>query len=223
MKRTNLIFILLSLTSICSAQTNSFVLDSSKFNKKIVKALDTIYSDDQGDRLKLNGFKSNKTSRDSLWKIIREKDRKNLVKMTFILDKYGWLGPQDAGMNGSQALFLVIQHADLATQEKYLPVIKNAVKEGKTLSSNLAILEDRIAVRKKKKQIYGSQPFTDKATGKMYIYPIIDPDHVDERRKTMGMPPMVDYCKYFNIKWDLEEYKSMLPEIEKAANAEHND
>jgi hypothetical protein len=137
----------------------------------------------------------------------QKKDSLNLIKVEKILNNDGWQGPQDVGMNASLALFLVIQHAGLSKQEKYLPVVQNAVKDGKTLSSNLAILEDRIATRQSKKQIYGSQGFTYKVTGARDVYPIIDPDHLDERRKAMGMPPMADYLKSMNLIWDLEAYK----------------
>jgi ribosome-associated toxin RatA of RatAB toxin-antitoxin module len=51
----------------------------------------------------------------------------------------------------------------------------------------------------------------------MCFYPIADPDHVDERRKTMGLQPIADYAKLFNLAWDVEQYKKELPEIEKAA------
>jgi len=36
-------------------------------------------------------------------------------------------------------------------------VVESAVKEGKTLASNLAVLKDRITLREGGKQIYGSQ------------------------------------------------------------------
>ena len=149
------------------AQVNTFEIDSSKFNKPLMLSLDSIYKEDQQSRLKLANFKSGTPEADSLWKVIREKDRSDLVNVEQILDKYGWLGPQNVGINASQALFLVIQHADLPTQEKYLPVIRQAVKDGKTLPSNLALMEDRVAMRQGKPQIYGSQLFTDKKTGKL--------------------------------------------------------
>jgi hypothetical protein len=51
---------------------------------------------------------------------------------------------------------MVIQHADLPMQERYLPMIRKAERDGEILSSNLAIMEDRIAMRHGEKQIYGS-------------------------------------------------------------------
>ena len=210
---------LLSATSF--AQVNSFTIDSSKFNRPLMLALDTIYKADQGSRYRMQDLSKTKATAsqiDSAKKAIHIADSLNLVKVVNIIDRYGWLGPQDVGMNESQALFLVIQHASLATQQKYLPLIRTAEKNGKTLSSNLAILEDRINMREKKKQVYGSQVFKNKLTGEMCFYPIADPDHVDEKRKAMGLQPIADYAKLFNLSWDAEVYKKNLPEIEKAAS-----
>lgn len=220
MKQTLLALALVSLTTATLAQVNSFNIDSSKLNKPLMLTLDTIYKADQGVSYRMQDLSKAKATAarvDSAIKAAHIADSLNLIKVTQIIDKYGWLGPQDVGMNGSQALFLVIQHANLATQQKYLPMIRTAVKDGKTLSSNLALLEDRVNMRQGKNQIYGSQVFRNKSTGKMCFYPIADPDHVDERRKTMGLQPIADYAKLFNLAWDVEEYKKMLPDIERAA------
>lgn len=152
---------------------------------------------------------------DSLTTIMHQHDKENLKTANAILAKYGWLGPQKVGMNASQALFLVIQHADLNTQLHYLPLIRRAEKNDEIESSNLAILEDRINMRQGRKQDYGSQGFTDKQTGKMYIYPVSNPDKLDYRRKSMGMLSMKEYEKSMNVDWDVDAYKKMLPELEK--------
>jgi hypothetical protein len=41
-------------------------------------------------------------------------------------------------------LFLVIQHSDSTTQEKYLPLLKQAVKDNRAFGHDLALLEDRV-------------------------------------------------------------------------------
>lgn len=194
------------------AQIKSFVIDSSKFKMELLPILDTIYKDDQSYRIQLSNLKKNNAPAEeitSVSKLIVKKDSLNLIKVSKIINKYGWLGPQDIGMDGSQALFLVIQHADLKTQKQFYAIVKKAEQEGKTLSSNLAILEDRIAMREGRNQLYGSQGFKDKTTNKNYIYPILDPDKLDERRKSMGMPPMNTYV----ADWNLENYKKELPKI----------
>jgi hypothetical protein len=219
MKQTFLALAFAFLTAAAFAQVNTFTIDSSKLNKPLMLVLDTIYKADQGSRVRASDLSKTKATDaqvDSAIKVAHVADSLNIIKVTQIIDKYGWLGPQDVGMNGSQALFLVIQHANLATQQKYLPMIRTAVKDGKTLSSNLALLEDRVNMREGKNQIYGSQLFRNKSTGKMCFYPIADPDNVDQRRKAMGLQPIAEYAKFFSLTWDVEEYKKALPDIEKA-------
>ena len=113
------------------------------------------------------------------WKIIKEKDSINLIRITTILDSRGWLGTDIIGEQGNSTLFLVIQHSDIQTQEKYLPMMREAVKDGKAQASSLALLEDRVALRKGRKQIYGSQIGRDPHTQLYYVSPLEGPDNVD--------------------------------------------
>lgn len=220
MKLTYIFILLVCVGFTGNAQVVSFEIDSVKFNKPLMSILDSLYKIDQLSRynyLEAIKKKTDTARADSLLAIMRKQDLENLVAAKAIIAKHGWLGPQDVGMNASQGLFLIIQHADLKTQEAYLPIIRTAEKQGKLLSSNLAILEDRVRMRKGLKQLYGSQGFSDKKTGKKYFYPIEAPDGVDDRRKSMGLIPMQEYAKAMNIAWDLEAYKRMLPEIERVA------
>ena len=148
------------------------------------------------------------------WKIIQEKDSINLIAVSSILDQYGWLGSEVVGQQGNSALFLVIQHADINTQQKYLPMMREAVKSGKARGSNLALLEDRVALRQGKKQIYGSQIGRDPITNLYFVSPLEDPDNVDKRRAEVGLGPLADYVSKWNIQWDVEQYKKDLPSLE---------
>lgn len=176
--------------------------------------LDSIYKDDQKDRLRLRDIQKeygidSKEVKD-LWLTISQKDSVNLIKVKRILDTRGWLGPEEVGENGNSALFLVIQHSDQVTQEKYLPMMREAVKNYKASPSSLALLEDRVALGKGKHQIYGSQIGMD-ANNKYYVLPLDDPDRVDERRQSVGLPPLADYVGYWDLTWNLEQYKKDLP------------
>ncbi len=217
MKRLTLLMFIIILAIDSKSQVTSFEIDSSKFNKPLMATLDSLYQNDQTvryDFLKASKNKASKSVLDSFLNVMRKTDQENLRLVKEIIRKYGWLGPQHVGLNASQGMFLVIQHADLATQELYLPIIRSAEKDGHLLSSNLAILEDRILMRKGLKQIYGSQTFNDKLTGKIYFYPIEKPDQLEVRRKSMGLVPMAEYANVMNMDWDLAGYKKMLPELE---------
>ncbi len=181
------------------------VKTEAHYNILLVRKLDTVYNDDQECRQKIKeisvkyGYQSKEM--DKLWDTIGLKDSINLIKVKAIIDKYGWLGSETIGERGSSALFLVIQHADDKTQEKYLPVMRAAVKEGRARAADLALLEDRVALSEGKKQIYGSQVHTDPKTGKSSFAPIEDEPNVDKRREAMGLGPLSDYARLFNFEY----------------------
>lgn len=185
-------------------------------NEVLAAQLDTIYSEDQFYRNQVDtikkqyGFQSKEMQ--AHWRIIAQKDSANLIKVKAILDNYGWLGKDVVGAQGNATLFLVIQHADLPTQEKYLPMMRDAVKYGKTQASNLALLEDRVALRQGKKQIYGSQIAQNPKTGAYYVSPLEEPENVDKRRAEVHLPPLNEYVKQWGIKWSLEQYHKDLAE-----------
>jgi hypothetical protein len=191
----------------------------ANYDKPLQKELLAIYADDQGIRhelmkiYKANGFKVNKQV-DSIGKVLQYKDSVNLIKVMKILDERGWIGADLVGSEGNQTLFLVIQHADLKYQQKYLPMMREAAKKGNAKPSHLAYLEDRVALRNGGKQIYGSQIFTNPLTKKNFIAPLEDPDNVDKRRAEVGLGPLADSALKSDIVWNVEEYKKELPELE---------
>jgi len=190
----------------------------ANLNKPLVATLDSIFIEDQKYRQQIDGIEKkygwvSKEMKDH-WKIIKEKDSINLIKVKSILDKYGWLGADVVGEQGNITLFLVLQHSDQATQEKYLPMLRNAVKNGKAQGSSLALLEDRVALGQGKRQIYGSQIGRDPETQIYYVSPLKDPENVDKRRAEVGLGPLSDYVSNWQIKWDVEQYKKDLPKLE---------
>jgi hypothetical protein len=131
----------------------------AKLNMPLVKILDTILQNDQKYRLQLDSFyyKKNNIAQKNLMDSIEKFDKINLEKVIKIIDKYGWLGKDVIGEKGNSTLFIVIQHADLATQDKYLPITKEAVQKGNARVSDLALLIDRTEIEHNRKQIFGSQ------------------------------------------------------------------
>ena len=141
-------------------------------------------------------------------------DSINLIIVTRILDSLGWVGKDKIGREANQAIFLVIQHAPYEVQLKYLPMMRDAVKKGNASPASLALLEDRVAIRGGAKQIYGSQIGYDKETNKNFVLPLEDPDNVDKRRAEMGMGPLADYVRRWNIIWNAEDFKKEQAERE---------
>ncbi len=151
----------------------------------------------------------------SLFQNMAITDSANLITAEDIINKFGWLGAKKIGDQANTALFMVVQHNDLTTQEKYLPILRKAVEDGNAEPRHLALLEDRVAIKEGKLQIYGSQLSWNLKTNKYIIFPMIDPDKVDERRKAARLSSYADYLKGFDIIWNAQQYKKELPEIEK--------
>ena len=187
------------------------------FDKPLVAILDSIHQEDQKYRRQINGiekkygWKSDEMT--AHWKIINEKDSINLIKIEKILDERGWLGANIIGAQGNGTLFLVIQHADIETQLKYLPMMRDAVKIGNARASSLALLEDRVALRQGKRQIYGSQIHSDKNGGK-FVAPLIEPENVDKRRAEVGRGTLSDYIGHWDLTWDITKHKERVAIIE---------
>ena len=150
---------------------------------------------------------------DSLGKIMETKDSVNIIHVSRILDDYGWLGKDKIGPDANQTLFLVVQHSDLEIQQKYLPMIRKASLVGDASKSHLALLEDRVALREGKMQIYGSQVGQFFGSKEYYILPLKDPETVDVRRAEVGLQPLADYVKQWKIVWDPQAYIKQLPKI----------
>ena len=186
-------------------------------DKSLVATLDSIFNDDQNGRQQLKEVESNygvdSKELKAHWKMISEKDSINLIKVKTILDTRGWLGEDVVGEQGNTTLFLIIQHSDIKTQERYLPMMRQAVKNGKAKGSSLALLEDRVALRQGRMQIYGSQINRDIKTQSYYVSPLEDPDNVDKRRAEVGLQPLAEYLLNWNLVWDVEQYKKDLPGI----------
>ncbi len=190
----------------------------ANLDRKLLAVLESIYEEDQKYRKQIGeieskyGWESDEMK--AHWELIAEIDSINLIVIRKILDERGWLGPDIVGDKGNSTLFLVIQHADIETQKKYLPMMRAAVAKGNARASSLALLEDRVALRQGKRQIYGSQVGRDKETGAYYVLPLEDPDNVDKRRAEMGLGTLQSYISNWGMTWDVEAYKKKLPEIE---------
>jgi hypothetical protein len=180
------------------------------YNKPLKAELLAILEEDQKYRQQLGGLEKkygwdSKEMKD-FWVIINKADSLNLIKIKAVLDKNGWVGADKVGNEASNAIFLVIQHSDLPTQQKYLPMMREAVKNKKASGSSLALLEDRVALGEGRKQIYGSQLKGD-GNGGYYLSPLEDPDNVDKRREEVGLPPIAEYIQHWNLVWNVEEFK----------------
>ena len=55
---------------------------------------------------------------------------------------------------------------------------------------NIAYLKDRVLMFSGKKQVYGTQLRRNKYTKKMELYEVEDVEHLNEKRKSVGLEPI---------------------------------
>jgi hypothetical protein len=158
-------------------------------------------------------FVKDSSSLEYFYGLMDFQDSVNLNYVEKTIEKYGWLGQNKIGDKANRTLWLIIQHAPLEKQEKYLPILRESVKAGETRASNYAFLQDRVRMRKGKKQVYGTQVIKNHETGESKVYPIENPESVDARRAEIGFEPIQEYLTFFNIKIktvnDLDDPKVM--------------
>ena len=130
----------------------------------------------------------------------------NEKKIRAILDTSGWPDKEQLGEFGNLTICNVIQHADNDIRIKYLPLMKQAVKDKKLEARFLVRAEDRIATESGDLQIYGGQMKYYPETKSFNVWPVYDPINIDKRRAEIGLMPITEHLKNrFNFDWNLEE------------------
>lgn len=203
---------------------------TSNYNNELRKELNKIQYEDQGIRFLLLNIQKSKDLDDPTTLFIRKEmkqiDSVNAVRIQQIIDEFGWLGESRIGSEANQTLFLTIQHVDnLIVQEKYLPILEQAVKDGDAEAWHFAFLTDRILMNQGKHQIYGTQIVTRGNPEDSYIVPLQNPEKVDELRQAVGLEPLNDYLQEEGLEWSIEKYRENLPrilELYKKRNSKNN-
>lgn len=108
--------------------------------------LEQISVDDQKYRLiwdsPIHQFGMNSPEFIDLLKKMNLQDSVNMLLVGNILDRFGWLTKDETSEDANDALFLVIQHASLQSQLKYLELMKQAVSDKKAKTTAYTILID---------------------------------------------------------------------------------
>lgn len=127
-------------------------------------------------------------------KAIEDEDSKNRQWLKEVVRKHGWPGKSLVGANAAHQVWLLVQHADKVREFQRECLKKmEALPKGEVRPANIAYLEDRVLRGTGKKQKYGTQ--LELTGGKFVPQPIEDEEHVDERRKAVGLEPLAEYLK----------------------------
>lgn len=183
-------------------ENKTFYIDKDQLKTELdsIFELDQKYRKMMGDTSAKYGW--NSPQMDKLWKIQNRIDSVNLEKVLQIIEKIEvYPGDSLVGYPTRKSAFYVLQHAPDSIQEKYLPMILKAAKNGQLDKKLAAMYHDRYLLHRGLPQIYGSQirvnRIFDSVTGKekeiIEVYKIQDTSIVDSLRRSMRMIPLEEY------------------------------
>jgi hypothetical protein len=126
-------------------------------------------------------------------KAVAAADGENLPWLRQVITDFGWPGKSLVGKDGAQAAWLLAQHADKdpAFQRQCLELLTAAVERGEATVVQQAYLTDRVLLHEGQPQEYGTQAIA--RDGRFVARNLRDPDHVDERRVSVGLSPLAGY------------------------------
>ena len=141
---------------------------------------------------------------------LRNIDQENLIRVEEIILMYGWPTFSLVGETASKGAFLVIQHANINVQQKYLKLLFDAAINNEASKEWVALLMDRISVMKKGVQIFGTQVYQVRDSIKRQnisydYFPIKDEKQVDSLRKAFDMIPLKEYYAIYGIDYNPPE------------------
>ncbi len=208
MKFTVILFLLISISCVNNSKSEKSVT-SIQNTKNLVAVLNTIWQTEQtpitlrDSLMRIYGAESKEYQVQQ--KIYEENHIINEKKVATILNN-GWPTKEIAGERGNWTLCNVIQHSDNKIRLKYLPMMRQAVKEKILEPRFLARAEDRIATERGDLQIYGGQMKYYPETKTFNVWPVFDPINIDKRRAEIGLEPIAEFLKNrFDFEWNLEE------------------
>jgi len=116
----------------------------------------------------------------------------NAALLEQVFDAIGWPDRGRLEDDGAAAAFIILQHAISRpdVQRRGLALMLDAIPRGDANMMDAAYLSDRIAVFEGRPQLYGTQ--FDWFDGALSPSPLADPDDVEHRRASVGLPPLAE-------------------------------
>lgn len=114
----------------------------------------------------------------------------------------GW--PEGLPDEANETIWLVIDHAGLGMQKRWMPLIQKQAEAGRISKSSYATLLDRMLMREKRPQRYGTQTVSvsrmiegdsTRMERQCWLWPVENPDRLDSLRDAMGLIPVAVYLR----------------------------
>ena len=147
----------------------------------------------------------------------------NAEQFESIVSEFGWPGESLVGEDGAWLAWMIAQHAIglPVFQRRCLDLLNAAVKKEEAPAVHAAYLTDRIRFNERKPQVYGTV-FDWDEQGQLNPWTVEDEAGVDERRASVGLPPLavatedarkqaaaernVPPADYGSRQWEIEEW-----------------
>ena len=159
---------------------------------EISKILDKVYALDQNMRIDESNYDPSI-------------DRDNLVTVVSLIEKCGMPSLEEINQKQMNTIWFVFQHEDNYHRKKYFSLLQKAAQNGELSKGKMALMEDRMLMDDGKPQIYGSQMTDDRENGGFKIYDLQNPETVDRRRASVGLEPLSEYVKHWDIKFEVKQ------------------
>ncbi len=116
--------------------------------------------------------------------------KRNAARLRQIMAQHGWPGNTQVGQEACEAAWMIVQH-DIAEPEflrSMLPVLQQEAARGELRPQWAAMTEDRIRMFQGRPQLDATNMNWNER-GELDMGGIEDPEHLDERRASVGLPP----------------------------------
>lgn len=182
---------LMAFSAVSSAQTSSDtlqaeLLEMGRLDQQVRERIMDLVSGSGPEALSSDEFRALADEQQQV-------DETNFLRLEEIIREHGWPSAELVGERANGVAWLIMQHASIERQQRYLPLLRQAVSETQARASMLALLEDEIALAEEGEQIYGTE--ITLRDGKALLAPIANPGEIDERRAAVGLPPIDEYLR----------------------------
>lgn len=151
-----------------------------------VNILQSVFERDQGMRKAGN-------------RVDRQIDHENLEIIVSFLEKCGMPTLDEVDDVQMAGIWAVLQHASPEYQSRYIPLLEESANKGDIKWSVIALMKDRALMYEGKPQIYGSQVSNGK------LHDLFEPEYVNQRRAEIGMDPIEEYLKRYDIEFTVKQ------------------